>query len=348
MPEVGLAPLTELMRRAFIEVGTPAGDARMVADEIAMANRLGVHSHGVLRFPQYIRDVQDGLIVPAAEIRTLDRTSNTAIVDCGHNFGQVGAFGALRVALEIAADSRIACVVTRRSNHVGRVGAYVEAAARSGFVCVALVTTSPRSHMVAPFGGREGRLGTNPIAFAAPTPDEPIVADFATSVFSEGKVRIAARGGSRLPEGATIDLDGRVSDDPSTFYGATRGALLPLGGGAGYKGMALGILAEILAGQLAGEEATDAKRPANGLFLLVIDPGAFIETTDFAGRVGRLRDYIRTSAATGSDPVLVPGDREIRYGAAMTQSNDTMSIDEVTWHEIEDIRIQLNIKPGLS
>ena len=143
MAEIGLASMRELMRRAFIAVGTPDGDASLVADEIAMANRLGVHSHGVLRFPQYIRDVRDGLIIPGAEIRTLERTSTTAILDCGHNFGQVGAFAALRVALEMAADSRIACVVTRRSNHVGRVGAYVEAAARSGFVCVALVTTSP-------------------------------------------------------------------------------------------------------------------------------------------------------------------------------------------------------------
>ena len=112
--------------------------------------------------------------------------------------------------------------------------------------------------------------------------------------------------------------------------------------------MALGILAEILAGQLAGEEATDAKRPANGLLLLVIDPGAFIATNDFQSRVGRLRDYIRTSTAAGSDPVLVPGDREARHVAAMIQSNEMMSIDDVTWQEIEDIRIQLNIEPGPS
>jgi hydroxycarboxylate dehydrogenase B len=344
MPRVALAPLTELMRQVLVSIGTPGDDARLVAREIAMANRLGVDSHGVLRFPQYVRDIEDGRIVPGGEIRTIDRTSTTAIVDCGYNFGQVGAFAALGVAVDIARVAHVACVVTRRSNHVGRVGAYVEAAARRGLVCLAFVTTSPRSHMVAPFGGRAGRLGTNPIAYGAPTGDEPIVSDFATSVFSEGKVRIAMRRGTSLPEPSSIDPEGRVSEDPSAFYRSPRGALLPLGGGAGYKGTALGMLAEILSGQLAGEDATDTARPANGLFLLVIDPGAFQDAADFGRRVGDLRDYVRSAPTATADQVLVPGDREERYAMAVAEAGETIWVDDETWRQIDVVRARVGVE----
>jgi hydroxycarboxylate dehydrogenase B len=333
MPEVDLARWAELMRETFVAVGSPDSEARLVAGEIATANRLGVESHGLLRFPQYVNDIKVGRILPGAAIQISDRTETTAIVDCGYTFGQVGAFAALQVTLEIAAVSHVACVVTRRSNHVGRVGAYVEAAARRGFICVALVTTSPRSHMVAPFGGLEGRLGTNPIAYAAPSLDDPIVSDFATSVYSEGKMRIATRRGSPLPEAAAIERDGTISSDPTAFYGPSRGALLPLGGGAGYKGMALGILAEILGGQLAGSEPTDEMRPANGLFLLVIDPAAFAEAADFTSRVSRLGTYIRSAPSSGSGRILVPGDRELLRAEEVAEAGDTVWVDDTTWRE---------------
>jgi LDH2 family malate/lactate/ureidoglycolate dehydrogenase len=346
MPDVALAPLTEFMRQVLVTIGTPDVDAHLVAGEIAMANRLGVDSHGVLRFPQYVRDVEEGRIIPGGEIRTITRTSTTAIVDCGYNFGQVSAFAALRIAVDIAAEAHVACVVTRRSNHVGRVGAYVEAAARRGFVSMAFVTTSPRSHMVAPFGGREGRLGTNPIAYGAPTLDEPIVADFATSVFSEGKLRIAMQRGKPMAEPASIDRDGRISDDPSAFYRSPRGSLLPVGGGAGYKGTALGMLAEILSGQLAGEDAADAIRPANGLCLLVIDPSAFLDPADFAARIGDLRDYVRSATTVpGTDRILVPGDREAMYAAAVADAGERIWVDDAVWQEIEALRTRLGVEP---
>jgi uncharacterized oxidoreductase len=326
--------LEDVATAIFQAVGSPDQEARLVAHELVVADLMGLRSHGVIRIPSYVKYVTDGEIRPGAAAQLLVETDTTAVLDCSANFGQVGAMRALAIATAKARASGLGAVVTRRCHHVGRLGSYPERAARDGLICLATATTRRRGHFVVPWGGREGRLGTNPVAYGVPTSSEPVVADFATSVIPEGTVRVAIDRETMLPEGAAIDAGGRPTRDPHAFYGPPMGALLPFGGSVGYKGYAMGLLAEILAGTLAGEHADDDTRPANGFFVLVIDPTAFLPSGSFPEVAGRVVDYVRSSPpAAGSAGVLMPGERETV--TRIRTDREGIGVEDATWDRIE-------------
>ncbi|HEV7221169.1 MAG TPA: Ldh family oxidoreductase, partial [Pirellulales bacterium] len=180
---------------------------------------------------------------------------------------------------------------------------------------IALATcNSPRNgHQVLPWGGREARLGTNPIAYAVPTGGDPIVADFSTSVAPEGKIRFRRNEGQPTPDGWILDAEGRPTNDPNQFYGPPRGGILPLGGAAGHKGFALSLLVEILGGALAGVRLHDPIVYSNGVCFVVIDPSAFCPLAEFRRLMDETVAYIKSSApAPGFAEVLVPGELEFR------------------------------------
>ena len=167
--------------------------------------------------------------------------------------------------------------------------------------------------IVLPWGGREGRLGTNPIAYAVPTGGRPVVADFSTSVAPEGKIRFYRNEGKTVPDGWILDADGKPTNDPNAFYGPPRGGILPLGAGAGHKGFALGLLVEILGSALAGISSRDPERFGNGVCFIVVDPSAFCPLEEFRRLMDETVAYIKSSRpAPGFDEVLVPGELEFR------------------------------------
>jgi uncharacterized oxidoreductase len=166
---------------------------------------------------------------------------------------------------------------------------------------------------VLPWGGREGRLATNPIAYAAPTGGDPIVADFATSVAPEGKLRYYRNQGKPVPDGWILDAEGQPTNDPNKFYGPPRGGILPLGGAAGHKGFALSLLVEILGSALAGVGLHDPIEYSNGVCFIAIDPAAFCPLAEFRRLMDETVAYIKSSApAPGFEEVLVPGELEFR------------------------------------
>ena len=333
MPAFAADRLQSVAESIFRRLGSPPEEARLVAHELVVADQMGLRSHGVIRIPSYVAYVADGEIRPGARWTVVSDTGSVAVLDCGANFGQVGAMQALSMASAKARSSGVGAVVTKRCHHVGRLGSYVERGARDGLICLAMATTRRRGHFVVPWGGREGRLGTNPIAYGIPTTGEPVVADFATSVIPEGAVRVSIDRGIELPEGAAIDADGRPTRDPKAFYGPPIGALLPFGASVGYKGYALGLLAEALAGSLAGEHADDDSRPANGFWVLALDPVSFTPAGTFATLAADVVDYVKSSpAAPGSSGVLVPGEREARSRAATERAG--IEVEPATWDRI--------------
>jgi LDH2 family malate/lactate/ureidoglycolate dehydrogenase len=178
-----------------------------------------------------------------------------------------------------------------------------------------------------------------------PTEGDPILADFATSVIPEGAVRLALDRNSELPEGAALDSDGRPTRDPARFYGPPIGGLLPLGGAVGYKGYALGLLAEVLAGALSGSSATDATRSVNGIWLLVIDPNAFLPIDAFRALTSDYVTYLKSSTpVVASSPVLVPGEREF----VALKETDMISVDEGSWRRIIATASELGVIAPLS
>jgi uncharacterized oxidoreductase len=327
--------LTQIGAALFEAAGAPASEAAIVATDLVTNSLMGHDSHGVMRIPEYLDLVKQGKIVPAAPL-TVERTSaTTAVVDCGHNFGPVGGRRAMATAMDIAAEHRLACVVTRHCNHVARLGTYVQAAAERNFIALATCSSPVHGHFVLPWGGTKPRLATNPLAYGVPTGGDPIVADFSTSVVPEGKVRVYRNQGKQLPPGWAVDADGRPTTDPNAFYGPPRGSLLPLGGTAGHKGFALGLLVELLGNALAGFGPTDPSVGGNGVCFQVIDPVAFLPVDRFKKLVDETVAYMKSSpGAPGFDEVLVPGEWEFR--TRRRRLDEGIPVDEATWRALED------------
>src|SRR5436305_3881864 len=150
-----------LTTRIFTACGAPPDEAAAVAGHLVTSNLMGYDTHGVIRVPQYVDDVRNGVIVPGARTTLHRETGSTAIVDGGWNFGQIGGLRGIEHAIEKAHVQGIAMVVVRRSNHAGRLGAYTQKAAEEGFPALGFCNSPIHGHFVLPWGGREGRLATN-------------------------------------------------------------------------------------------------------------------------------------------------------------------------------------------
>jgi uncharacterized oxidoreductase len=318
----------------FRAAGATEIHADLAADMLVESSLMGHDSHGVLRVPEYLDFVDDGTLLPGATVKVENTGPTTAVVDCGYNFGAVGGVRAIEVGMEMARCQQTACVITRRCNHVGRLGAYVQMAADAGLIAIATCNSPIYGHFVLPWGGRAGRLATNPIAYAVPTAGDPLVADFSTSVAPEGKIRFLRNQGRSVPDGWILDAEGLPTNDPHQFYGPPRGGILPLGGTAGHKGFALSLLVEVFGTALAGIASTDQKVFGNGVCFLVLDPNAFGLTDCFRQLVSDTVAYLKSSPPTpGTDEVLVPGELEFRTRRKRLQ--DGIPIDEPTWQEIQ-------------
>jgi hydroxycarboxylate dehydrogenase B len=337
--------LVRLGTALFQATGAPRHEAALVSTDLVTNSLMGHDSHGVLRIPEYLDLIGEGRIVPGAPIRVERTSATTAIVDCAHNFGPVGARRAVEMAMDIAAEQRTACVITHRCNHVARLGTYVQAAAERGFVALATCNSPVHGHFVLPWGGREPRLATNPVAYGVPTSGDPIVADFSTSVIPEGKVRVYRNEGKQLPPGCVVDAGGRPTIDPTAFYGPPRGSLLPLGGLAGHKGFALGLLVELLGSALAGVGPTDPSSRGNGNWFMVFDPAAFVPLERFKRLVDETIAYMKSSPpAAGFEEVLIAGECEFRTQRRRLEQG--IPVDETTWRAIRGHACRLGVDVG--
>lgn len=308
-----VARLRALGVRLFTACGAPPDEAAMVADELVEASLMGLESHGVTRYIMYVEEVLSGRIHPGAPVRLVRETPTLAVLDCSLNFGQVGA---MRLVETVCAKARLAGLaygVTQRCHHVGRLGGYAQKVAEQGLFCLAVANSHKQGHFVVPWGGREGRLATNPLAWAAPTGGVPVVLDMSTSMIAEGKIRALMHAGQPVPPGRILDGHGAPTTDPKAFYGPPRGTILPLGGELGYKGFGLGLLVAVLGSTLAGEALTDEHRFVNGLGLLAIDPGPLCGADRFRQLMDELCAYVVSSPpAPGFDEVVLPGALDFR------------------------------------
>lgn len=329
----------------LVALGTPSSSAQRVSRELVRSNLMGVESHGAIRILEYVEGIKSGRIRPGSTLSVVSESATTVVVDAGHDLGIVSAFALLDIVLPKAKGAGLAMGVTRRCNHVGRLASYVESAARQGLLCLAGASIPRVGHYVVPWGGAEGRLGTNPFAYAVPTTGDPIISDIATSVLPEGKVRTARAKGETLPEGAVIDASGTPTRDPNAFYGPPRGGLLPFGGPSGHKGYALGLLMELLGGILSGEDPRDELAAINSFWLLAIDPVSFLPSGRFEELADELVAYLHdTRPAPGHDRVTVPGERSF---AALRDRGDepTITIDDQTWARLVEVARELGIRP---
>ncbi|MCC6613405.1 MAG: Ldh family oxidoreductase [Anaerolineae bacterium] len=337
MPVLTAQQLQEIGTALFDAVGSPHDESTWVAETLVRANLVGHDSHGVVRFTQYVNHVRNGEVHPGADMKIEHETPTTAVLNANLGWGQVAAREAMRIAIDKASQHSLGAVVVQNCPHIGRLGEYVEMAAREGMIGLAVVNSHGGGEAVAPWGGIDRRFTPNPIAFAAPSGlDYPILMDITTSSVPEGKVRVARHRGEQLPADCIIDADGNPTTDPAAFYGPPLGALLPLGGVLGHKGYGLIMMTELLGGILSGAgasgEPTESK--GNGLFIQAIDIKAFTTMDAFQERVRNLVGFVKTSRRRpGVEEILLPGEPE--YRTAQQRSRDGIQVEASIWDEIQ-------------
>ena len=206
--------------------GTAPEQAAVVARHLVEGNLVGLESHGVLRLRQYHDAVQAGQIDPTVLPTVESETAGTAVVDARAGWGAPAGYLAVELAERKARAVGVAAVSVKNAAHIGRSGSYVLRLAEHGLVAQ-LFCGLVHAAFVVPWGGREARFGTNPIAIAIPGGDGPVVMDIATSATAEGKVQVYRNAGRPMPEGLIIDAQGHPSTDPNDVYRG--GGILPFG-----------------------------------------------------------------------------------------------------------------------
>ena len=326
----------------FQGLGAAAAEADLTTAELVKSSLMGHDSHGVMRIPEYLGFIEDGSLKTQVTPVVKQTGPGTAEVECGFGFGAVGATQAIETGIELATEQGTACVITRNCNHVGRLGSYVNMAADAGMIAIATCNSPIYGHHVLPFGGREGRLATNPIAYGVPTDGDPIVADFSTSVAPEGKIRFYKNEGKLVPDGWILDGNGRPTNNPNEFYGPPKGGILPFGGSVGHKGYALGLLVEILGAVFTGVSTTSTDAFGNGVCFLVINTNSFTQTATFKTLMSESSNYMKSSSpAEGFEEVLVPGELEFRY--KRQREKEGIPVDPATWQAIQEYASKLNL-----
>jgi uncharacterized oxidoreductase len=337
MPTVAADDLTSIARQLFEAAGVPPAEAITVAASLVDANLCGHDSHGVMRIPQYLGFIKDGTFKPGAKLEILNETPAVIAADAGWGLGQVQAHRLMSLLIPKARQLGVAAGTLRHCGHIGRLGEYAEAATREQMAFFGTVNSHGSGRRVAPPGGTEGRISTNPICLGVPTSSEPIILDFGTSVAAEGKVRVHFQKGEPTPEGWLLDHAGKPTTNPAVLYSDPRGTILPFGGHQAYKGFGLGLLLDMLAGGLSGGRCSNPNDPlpgaGNAVLFTIYEPAVFGGLGCFLSASDGLTSYVRSCPpADTACPITLPGEPERRSRANRLESG--IPIPEGTWELI--------------
>ena len=323
MIDLAIDGVSAAATRIFTAAGAPGDMAAQLTAWLVNSNLSGHPSHGLQRVTEYVRQIQEGHMDPAARPRVHLETETTVVLDGQQGLGH---FAADRLTRELAGKclkSQIAMGGIINGRHIGRLGEWGELAADLG-VLMYMSLGSASGSMTATFGAAEGRLGTNPIAFGAPGLDgDSFVMDFATSAAAEGKIRVARDSGKSVPEGWLRDSAGRPTTDPNGFYDG--GTLLTFGE---HKGSAIAIMTTLLS--VVTASAAEDIGEGSLVFAFAIDPDAFGRGDETRALIQHQLTRLRSAApAEGFSDVQVPGDFERRSRAAL--AGGPLQIPEPTW-----------------
>lgn len=304
--------LESTARAVLSAAGSPPAEAELVAQRLVKANLTGHDSHGIIRLHQYMDWLRAGTLKPGRHVEVVRDSGSTAVLTGHRGFGQTIATEAMTIAIAKAREHNLAAVGVRDLLHVGRLADYVVLAARQGLVALMFTCTGGFSHLVAPFGGFQRRMSTNPLAAAFPSDrDQPIVMDFASSAYAEGKFKVMRDAGGQMPPHVLLDKDGRPSVNPHDLYAG--GAIRPLGGDQGYKGYLLNFLIEVLGGILTeGGHMGKEEKPlfSNSSLMIVLNVTAYRALPDFKRELENLIAYLKGAHSAEGQQVLYPGEKE--------------------------------------
>jgi LDH2 family malate/lactate/ureidoglycolate dehydrogenase len=304
------AGLRRLAAGILTALGVGGEDANLVADSLVQAELWGHHSHGLLRLPWYVARLRSGAIRADAEPERLIDLGALLLLDAHDGLGQVMADHARALAVSRAKVHGVAAVGVRGSNHFGTAMYFTRRAAAEG--CVAILTTNA-SPAMAPWGGREKRIGTNPWSIAAPWRERVVALDIANTAVARGKLYLAKQRGDAIPEHWALDAEGVPTADAAA---GIAGTIMPM---AGHKGYAISFMMDVLSGALTGSAVGTSVlgpyvpegRSGAGHLLIAIDVAALGPIDEYDARVDAMVEEARSAPlAVGHDRILVPGEFE--------------------------------------
>lgn len=314
MPSKKYLPIADaqaFISKALQSVQVSLADANLVAELMVKSDLVGADGHGIFRLPAYLKRIRAGGINLSPNIHVEREQGATALINGDNALGHLVMNKAVDLAIEKVKQHSVCWIGSHYGNHSGAASVYVRKLAEQGYIGIYMAVGNA-NHM-APWGGIDLLLSTNPIAIAVPAGDHPIVLlDIATTVAAYGKVKVAAQKGEPIPEGWMIDRQGSPITDPQK---SSEGSLLPIGG---YKGYGLAVMIGLLAGALnnaaVGKGTIDFNAHHDlitntGQTIIAVDPSAFGDKEAFIGRVIALVDDLKSSSTLpGVKEIRVPGD----------------------------------------
>jgi len=329
--QIQAADLLKLTTEIFCCCGMGRPDAALLAETLVHSDRRGVHSHGVLRIPDYVKKLTEEGVDPKARPKVASRKKGALVVDGNNSMGQIGGAFAMDQAIEAAAETGIAFAALGGSNHCGALDWYAMRAARAGMVGICGTNALPT---MAPWGGIDKIVGINPLAVALPGGKSgPFVLDFAFGATAHGKIRVYHQKGSAIPEGWAFDAQGRPTTDAAL---ALEGLIQPIGAHKGVGlGMVVGILSSLLSGAAygtgSGNMEDGARAGVDGQFFIAIDISAFVDIDIFTGRVDEIVDQVHGSRRRPDvERLYVPGEIENEFEAAYDRDGIILSDQTIT------------------
>ena len=349
--------LQVFMRDAFIRLGLLQAEAEVCAEVLITADLWGIESHGIARMKMYHDQIKAGQVNTDTRIEVVHQAGTAAVIDGHHSMGMVVGKRAMEMAIEEAKTAGLGAVAVRHSAHYGAAGYYAMMAVDQGMIGVAMTNSQPE---VAPTFGVQPLLGTNPIAFGAPTDEDfPYLFDGATSVCAQGKFEVAARSNQPVPEGRAIDCSGNPMTDATQIVAALdekTAAMLPIGGVGegmgGHKGFGFGTIVEILCAALQGgsymwgvrgkDEAGNPVPYRRGHFFMAIDIEHFIPLESFKLTTGDILRQLRASTrAPGQTRIYTAGEKEFEHVAVIRANG--VPLDLVVQQELKTIQHELEL-----
>lgn len=315
------------VKDSLIKIGLDIKSAEVVADYMATTDFFGVKSHGVAILKAHIEKIRSGAYNLTPDFRVIKEFPSFAVIDGDNSIGMVSAKYCVDYAIEKAKESGVFTVFSRNNNTLGSAFYYSLKAAERG--CIAIVATNSPAQM-APVGGTEKMLGTNPFSISIPAREKfPIIIDMATSVVAKSKFKEYKKKGLELPEGWALDKNGAPTTDPDEAMG---GLVLPM---AGFKGYGISLMIDALSGLLSGASFLDGvgrfysadNSGMNVGYVFTIMNPALIYGDEFYAQVDEYISHIRSSSTISGEKIILPGDdrlalfeRNMQEGLEWTES----------------------------
>jgi LDH2 family malate/lactate/ureidoglycolate dehydrogenase len=325
--------LRRLVANLYERGGLSPADAALVADTLVQSDLWGHQSHGVLRTGWYLARLKSGAMKAATTPEFVSDAGGVALIDARDGVGQVAAEFAARDAIRRALKHGVAAVAVRNSNHFGTCMYYTRMAAEAG--CVMMLTTNG-GPAIAPWGGREKIIGTNPWSVSAPGGRHPpFMMDMANTGVARGKIYLARQRRERIPEGWALDAKGEPTTDAQA---AIDGIILPM---AGHKGYAIALMVDMMSGVLTGSSFLSAVngpyktelRSGAGHFFTAWRISAFQPLAEFHSRMEEwIAEIKAVPLAKGSSEIFYPGEMEARTDEA--QRRDGIDLPDDTFADL--------------